>query len=298
MTFQSISLSSADLTIDVSALGAELRSLRTRDDVEYLWQGDEATWPERSPLLFPVIGLPRDGQVWFEGRPYPIERHGFARARDFEIAAVAESSARFRLTDSAETLVSFPYAFELAVTYVLVGATLTIEVVVANRETARAMPFCFGFHPGFGWPLPGNKDKSGHTLDIVSAAPAFHLHRLVGGRLMGEAVQSWPGKAHLPLDESLFLPSAMILEDASPREVLYRGAAGSSIRVVTENFQNLGLWSKSPGRFVCIEPWSALPQSDTYSGDLAGRADVTVLPPGEQTRFAMHITITGPQPAV
>ena len=34
------------------------------------------------------------------------------------------------------------------------------------------------------------------------------------------------------------------------------------------------------------------------SNSRTGRADVTVLPPGEQTRFAMHITITGPQPAV
>lgn len=290
MTSPNLRLSNDHLAIVVSPMGAELRSLCTADGVEFLWQGDEATWLERSPLLFPLHGRPRDGLAVYEGQSYPFERHGFARTQGFEPTGGDETSVRFSLSDNAETRVSFPYGFELAAAYTLSGATLTIEAVVTNRETARAMPFSFGFHPGFAWPLPGNETKEGHSIHLVSSRD-IHLHRLVDGNVMGDAVESWPGELQLPLDESLFRPSAMILKGASPRALSYRGQSGPVVRIATENFPNLGIWSTGSGRFVCIEPWSALPQAASYFGDVAGRPDVTVLAPGEQARFAMHITI-------
>ena len=48
-------LSNDILTVEVSAHGAELQSIR-KGDVEYLWQGDPAFWGRRSPVLFPIVG--------------------------------------------------------------------------------------------------------------------------------------------------------------------------------------------------------------------------------------------------
>lgn len=280
----------AALSAEVSPLGAELRSLTTETGAQLLWQGDEAHWPQRAPLLFPVIGLPRDGKVWFEGHPYPIERHGFAHGLTFDVVAQSESSVRLQAMDDADTRRSFPYAFRLVVDYSLDEANLAIAVSVHNREPSRSMPFCFGFHPGFVWPLPGNVAKGGHTLNVTSTA-TMKERRILSGT-MAQASTLLGKDLHLELEEACFLPSAMIIEDAKPRLISYGGPAGPAISIKTsDTLPHLGVWSRGQGEYVCIEPWSALPQSENYFGDLGDRPDATNLAAGTEAAFSMTVSV-------
>lgn len=102
------------------------------------------------------------------------------------------------------------------VDYSLDESSLAIAVSVHNREPSRSMPFCFGFHPGFVWPLPGNVAKSGHTLDVTSTA-TMKERRIPSGTLMAQASTAIGQDLHLELEEACFLPSAIIIEDAKPR---------------------------------------------------------------------------------
>ena len=43
------------------------------------------------------------------------------------------------------------------------GFALRMTAVVANRGDVP-MPFSFGFHPAFAWPLPGGTGKEAHRL--------------------------------------------------------------------------------------------------------------------------------------
>lgn len=287
-----IAIGNASLQVEVSPLGAELRSLKTAEGSQLLWQGDDVHWPQRSPLLFPVIGLPRDGQVWFDGRPYPIDRHGFAHGLVFQVIEQTGTSMRLQARQDSQTKSSFPYDFRLVVDYSVFASSLSIAVTVINDEIERTMPFCIGFHPGFVWPLPGNINKADHIIDVLSKA-TMKERRIYAGTLMGLASKKHGRSLHLELEESSFIPSAIILEDTRPGSVSYRGPAGPTITIVaSDNLPNLGVWSKGKGEYVCIEPWSAMPQSEDYFGALSDQPGATNLAAGAETTFSITVSVT------
>ena len=78
-----IELSNEFLTVQFKERGGELASIKDRDGVEYLWQGDPEYWSGQAPVLFPNCGSVRndkamyimeDGEV-LEGI---LPRHGFS----------------------------------------------------------------------------------------------------------------------------------------------------------------------------------------------------------------------------
>lgn len=285
-----IAIGSEALSVEVATTGAELRSLKDASGQQFLWQGDQTHWQQRAPLLFPVIGLPREGLVWFEGRAYPIERHGFAHGLTFEVVEQSGDAVRLQAIGNAATRLSFPYDFRLVVDYCVSASGLTIAATVINDERDRSMPFCLGFHPGFVWPLPGNTSKSAHVIEVASKA-TIKERRIASGSLMGVGSTCHGQELRLELDEALFAPGAIILEDAQPLSISYRGPNGPAISIEPRNLAHLGIWSKGQGQYVCIEPWSALPQSEDYLGDLSDRPDATNLAPGTETAFSMTVSI-------
>ena len=161
-------ISNAVLTLDLATRGGELRSIKTNDGAEWLWQGDPAWWGGRSPLLFPVVGKNPKDTVSIAGKSYPMPAHGIARISEFELAESTAASARFTLEATAETRKHYPFNFQLDITYSLDGNHIGIEATVQNRETTP-MPLQFGYHPGFSWPLPGSEGKP-HAVTLASRA--------------------------------------------------------------------------------------------------------------------------------
>lgn len=150
-----IVIENAHLRVEVSAAGAELQSVRTHaGSREWLWQGDAAWWSGRAPLLFPVVGLSPQGQVTIGGLPYPMGSHGFARHSRFRILAHTPDAVAFRLEPDERILDSYPFEFAMTVIYRVDEDWLRCHVTVANNDE-NDMPFQFGFHPAFVWPLPG-----------------------------------------------------------------------------------------------------------------------------------------------
>lgn len=71
------------LRVGVAEHGAELQSIRDREDTEYLWQGDPAYWSDRAPNLFPYVARLTGGKYRLDGREYRMDIHGLAPYRDF-----------------------------------------------------------------------------------------------------------------------------------------------------------------------------------------------------------------------
>ncbi|NQZ60268.1 MAG: aldose 1-epimerase family protein, partial [Lentisphaeraceae bacterium] len=78
-------LHNSELSIEISSLGAELKSLSKIDGDEFLWQGTAPYWQKSSPLLFPIIGNLRDAAYTWEGQRYAMNIHGFASEAEFEL---------------------------------------------------------------------------------------------------------------------------------------------------------------------------------------------------------------------
>ena len=285
-----IRLENADLSADIASLGAELVRLRDSAGRDYLWDGDPAFWKGRAPLLFPIVGKVPDDRLLVDGVSYPMRQHGLARISVFEQIARDETSCLYRLESSPDTLLAYPFAFRLGVRYALAGATLTIEVEVANRG-ATPMPASFGFHPALRWPLPGNGAKTGHAL-VFEKPEAAPIRRLRGGLLTAEAMPTPVGGKTLPLSEDLFADDVVVFDRLDSRQVDYISPEGTAVRVRFPGMPHLGLWSKPGAGFLCIEPWQGYAAPEEFSGDLADKPGMLSIAPGAVARFAMSLELT------
>ena len=73
------------LTVEISAHGAELKSIKDANGNEYLWDGDKEFWGGQSPLLFPIVGGLWKGVYRIGDKEYSLPRHGFGKLVDFKL---------------------------------------------------------------------------------------------------------------------------------------------------------------------------------------------------------------------
>ena len=167
-----IEIASRHLSAAIDPFGAELTHLRDAAGRELMTDADPAFWSGHAPLLFPIVGRLNGDVLRLDGTEYPMKQHGFARRKAFQVAAQEAASVTFRLEDSADTRAVYPRAFALSATYRIDEATLSVEIVIENRETERALPASFGFHPAFAWPLPYGLPREDHRIVFATDEPA------------------------------------------------------------------------------------------------------------------------------
>ena len=281
-----VTLTNGLLTVQVSPLGAELRSVRLRD-CEYLWQGDPAYWSERAPVLFPICGSLFQGRYTFGGREYTMPGHGFARTMPFRVEPAPNGSrATFTLESDDATRAQYPFNFALSIEFRLDGQTLLVEATVRNTGTDTTLPFAYGGHPGLNVPIGGEGAFEDWFLEFAPGTCPdtfeFDDHGLITGHKRAYPLE--PGN-RLTLRRSLFDSTGLFLDRAG-REVTLRSE--SSSRSVTVHFPDmpyLGLWHASGDDtpFLCIEPWCGLPSYHGTPDDFATRPDMVRLAPGAST---------------
>ena len=119
------------IQITISDVGAELQSIK-KDGTEYLWNGDETYWKERSPLLFPYVGRFTEGKYLLEGKEYEMNIHGFARKLSYHVICKEEDRITFELRDNEATRGMYPCSFILQVSYELKGQGIAVTYSVSN----------------------------------------------------------------------------------------------------------------------------------------------------------------------
>jgi galactose mutarotase-like enzyme len=283
-----------ELTVQVEPVGAELQAITDRQGGNWLWHGDPAIWAGRSPLLFPVVGKHRNGEVLIEGRHFPIKPHGIARTSRFDIVEQAKDHCVLRLTDSAASREAYPFAFALDMAYRLDGPTLALEARISNRDH-RPMPFCFGYHPAFPWPLPG-ADGLPHAIHLDGPRTPSHL-RIDGDGLLKPGLHPSVFKdGMLTLNHSFFTEDALIYAEGTGASLWYGAKGHPGIRVDCPAMPHLGIWTKPGAPYICIEPWHGLPSARDAEEPLERRPGAIVLAPGESSMLDMRLTfgVAGP----
>lgn len=258
-------ISNPRLCIQVESLGAELRSLKDPDGVEYIWQRDPAYWAKSAPLLFPWVGRLPGGGYQVNGATYSLPRHGFAKDLPFSVEQPAPDLLRFHLQQDAGTLGQFPFPFHLTLSYRLEGDALEIVAAVQNTGPAP-MPFGLGSHPGFRAPLEEGLDFSDYVLQF-SPGPLsprrveFAPSGLRTGRVLPFALAQGN---RLPLAHSLFDQDAVVLYQAGSQVSLLPRQGGKGLALSFPDAPYVGFW-QPPGScapFLCIEPWCTLPAKE------------------------------------
>jgi galactose mutarotase-like enzyme len=283
-----IEIVAGDTRAKVALRGAELRSWRV-DGRELMWQGDAASWPATSPVLFPVCGATRDGVVRVAGQNFPLGLHGFAAQAMFAIAEIDSDHVRFALRDDLGTRTRYPFGFALTLDYRVAPGRLTARLGVRNSGSGR-MPYSCGLHPGFSWPFAGGEptdyrilfDEQEEALVPVIAAGGLFSRHLRGVPLSGRVLNLAP---------SLFAAEALCFLGAASRGLRFEGPKGA-IRVATKNFPHFVLWTKPPAEFLCIETCSGYGDLEDFVGDLFAKPSMRILVPGEEAVHEARFSFT------
>ena len=284
-----VTIASAQLSAQISSLGAELVRLKDSTQCDFLWDGDPAFWNGRAPLLFPMVGRAKEDRIIVDGRPYPLPQHGFARRMPFVLANAAQDACTFSLAASDATRAAWPFEFRLDVAYRVTGRALEIAATVHNLDR-RDLPCSFGFHPAFRWPLPGSDTRENHAIlfDNKELAP---IRRLVGGLLARDAIASPVEGDRLALSDALFAGDALVFDHLASRRATYVSPGGASVALSFPDMPQLGVWSKPGAGFVCIEPWQGYASPQDFDGEFSAKPGIVQIAPGAAWRFAMTIEV-------
>lgn len=280
------------LTVDVSAHGAELQSIR-KGDVEYLWQGNPAFWGRRSPVLFPIVGSVWEKKYRVEGTEYELGQHGFARDMDFEKVSASDAEVRYRLVSNEDTLAKYPYQFVLEIAYRLHGNSLDVVWEVENPSD-KEMYFQIGAHPAFLYPdyETDRKERGFFVFDRTAGLECVRIQ----GKGCVDALTKYP--LEIPEDGRLPIASdtfdtidTIILEDSQIGEVKMLRADGSPWLALTFDAPVVGIWSPphKVAPFICIEPWYGRCDRAGYEGEYKDKDWMNRLAPGE--KFSSVYTI-------
>lgn len=285
------------LCVRISSKGGEFRSIRDGNGREYLWQGDEATWTDRGPNLFPYIARMTDKTYTFKGKAWHMDIHGFLPYSEMELVSHEEQKLVLRLDSSPETLEKYPFVFSLEIQWELKEEVLEITYRVLNRDN-QTMYFGIGGHPGFRVPWDEDTEFEDYFLDFgESTEPervGFSEDCFVNGQNIPFALRE---NRYLDLKHELFDQDAIVLRKTPRHVVLGSKKSGSAIEVNFPGMTYIGFWHwpKTAVPYVCIEPWSSLPSRKGVVEDLETQEDLISLPAGKsyenQWSIALHMEI-------
>ena len=286
-------LSNDILTVEVSAHGAELQSIR-KGDVEYLWQGDPAFWGRHSPILFPIVGSVWESRYRVGGKEYQLGQHGFARDMDFTLVSSSQTEVRYRLESSEDTLAKYPYPFVLEIAYRLHGNSLDVVWEVMNPSDGDTC-FQIGAHPAFFYP-DYDPEKSGRGFFTFDRNEGLECIRIKEKGCV-DAETKWPlemTEGRLKLEKDTFdAIDTIMLQDSQIKRVNMFREDGTPWLSLSFDAPVTGIWSP-PGKvapFICIEPWYGRCDRVGYEGDYREKDWVNRLSPGEKFESVYTIEI-------
>ena len=255
------------------------------DGRELLWAPDGVHWDRTAPILFPVCGWTRGGVARVGGETFPLGLHGFAMGERFEVVGQGADHVTLRLTQSAATLAQYPFPFTLEVTYRLDVSGMEVAALIRNPGDAP-MPYAFGLHPGFRWPLAGG-DKADYRL-VFDAPERAEVPVIAPGGLFSAQMRPVPVEGDtLRLDETLFAREALCFLDAASEGLSFEGPEGR-LRMEWEGFPHLVVWSRPGAPFLCLETWTGHGDPEGFEGDLFDKPSMIVLPPGGEGRHRVR----------
>ena len=254
-----IILNNGKLEVKIAKKGAEIRSVKLNGE-ERFWSGNPDVWDGVAPVLFPLCGSVRDDKYTIGGKEYSVSKHGFARKMDFIVEACGNATAVFLLTETEETLKSFPWCFEFRVKYTLSGTSIKVEYDVKNTSDS-SMYMAMGAHEAYSCP-EGIED-----YDIIFERKETLNAARVEGSLISRTNSDTVlfESDTLPLYTKYFEVDALVFTDIKSRFATLRNRkTGKSVSVDFNGFDNLLIWTKPNAPYVCLEPWTCPP---SYIGD-------------------------------
>jgi galactose mutarotase-like enzyme len=280
-----ITLSNSQISVEIKTLGAELCSIKNKLNREFMWEGNPNFWGKHSPILFPIVGTLKNNTFYHNNTKYTLTRHGFARDMDFELIEKTEDSATFSIQSNSETLLNYPFEFELQMQYTLINTTVELDYKVVNKDNSE-IPFSIGAHPAFA--LPSNFEN--YSLDFEKVEPLEYT--LLENDLVSQQIEKIHTDTNrVPLTYELFKRDALIFKKLQSNSLSIIEKGKPILKVHFEDFPSLGIWTKVDAPFICIEPWFGYSDTVESTGNLFEKEGVIVLDTNDtfQAKFSIEI---------
>lgn len=284
-------LKNEKLSLTVSSLGAEMRSMQTADGTEYLWQGDTKYWGDRAPNLFPFIGRLTNNTYKYLGKVYPMTIHGFTAAKEFVAVEQTQNRLVLELCSDAALKENYPFDFSLRIGYELKNAQVNITFRVDNQGE-NTMPFGIGGHPGFNVPLAAGETFEDYEIefsvpccpDRVGFSPTVYMNG-------NDEIYPLREERFIDLRHDLFDEDAIILKNMAREVTLRSRISGRGVQVTFPDLPYLGIWHwpKTDAPYVCIEPWSSLPSRQDVVEEFTCKSDLIHLKPNQSYQTTWSI---------
>jgi galactose mutarotase-like enzyme len=239
----------------VPSRGGIVTSWKIGDREVFYLDAERFTHPDLSvrggiPILFPICGNLPDNSYTYNGNTYQLKQHGFARDLPWQVGSQSTengASLSLILTNTAETLVSYPFEFQVTFTYTLQGNSLAIAQEYKNLSS-QPMPFSAGLHPYFA-----ASDKSKLTVEIPGTEyfdKGRNAHNFAGSfdfeqTEIDVAFEQLSGHSSRVIDRDRHLAMTLTYDQYHPVLVF---------------------WAVNGKDFYCLEPWTA-PRNAMNSGE-------------------------------
>ena len=295
-----IVLKSDQLCVEFQTLGGALSSIKDKEGVEYLWQGDPTYWSGQAPVLFPICGSVRNDTVLYDKedgsqKEGKIPRHGLVRKKDFTLVEQTDNSVTFAIEDDEEMYANYPYHFRLEITYTVTGKTIRTQYKIYNKESEKSMPYFIGGHPGFNCPLLDDEVYEDYYLEFEKPETCTVPKPFPEtGMLDLKDRNSWlNNQKEIDLNYDFFSYDAVTLDELGSRTVALRSRKhDKGLKLDFKEFPNLIVWSTlNKGPFIALEPWSGLSTSIEEGDRLEDKKDVKIIKPSDFDQIGFDIEI-------
>ena len=255
-----ITIRSDRLSVTISPFGAELQSVLL-DGKERLWQGNEKYWTGRAPILFPICGGVKNNTYSLGGKTFSLPKHGFARTATFEGKKLYENAAAFTLTDNEQTQKQYPYHFALTAIYKVIGTELSVEYLVENKND-DIMYFSIGAHEAYA--LESEVENYSVQFELPED---FNAYELSGNEVCKTYRTILKNSNVLPLKDDYFSTDALVFKTLRSRKAtLINNETKHGATLSFPGNDYFLIWKKPEALYVCMEPWSGIPDSVDSDG--------------------------------
>ena len=279
-------ITNGKFTLTAESYGAEQKSLKDANGKDYLWTSNPEHWGSSSPHLFPVVCSLKDGKTEIYGKTYNIEKHGFARKKEYELFEKKEDEITFLLKEDEETLSCYPFKFEFYVTHKLTDTGCETIYKVKNTDE-KLMYYSVGGHPGFNCPMNEGESFSDYDIEFEKTETCTVYQSTLddlGGLLHKEGInKDYMNIDSFSLNYDTFKKDALIFEKINSKWIrLVNRNTKKGVHFSYEGFNALGIWTPYAGGapFICLEPWTNIPDKDDASGIFSERPYTKTLEQG------------------
>ena len=285
------------LKVQISSFGAEMISIE-KDGKSKLWCGDKNVWVGHSPILFPYCSSLKDNTVIMKGQTFTdMLKHGFAKRSEFEVISEEKTSCCLLLKENEQTLKVYPYKFNFKVLFKLNGDKVGVYYIIENTDTVP-LPCNVGCHEAYA--TDGGIEK--YYLEFSDDNDYLESTMVEGGYLSNNKYKHPLEGNKLFLKNKYFIPTedfvpetldngSIIVENIKSKRVNLCKDDEVLASVYFNDFPHLVVWTVPESEFICIEPWSGLPDLvKATNRDIMAKHSIDVVEVGGLKTFYHSIT--------